>query len=682
MNAAAPVMLPQKKAVAHQTMKHQGDTRGKKTFVQASSQPASCACGGSCPRCQAKTNSLNVSQPHDPAEVEADQVADRVMRISDTSNNGEISTLSTSEPRILRRALNKQASHSDVGPEIKQVLQSSGQPLAGAQRQFMESRFGQDFGDVKIHKDATAAASAEALKARAYTIGNDIVFGAGQYTPENITGKQLLAHELTHVVQQSTTPAQASNRVSELPAITNTREATISRATLTEGGVSAEINYGDLINIPSTDYPSTIVSRYLAYTGITMDPALSARVIALTFSQQEWLLFGLDILSENTTGAPGLSRVQAFERLVERALISTTRGLGTASFAFEHEVLTVSGWFEQAMANGLLPPSPAQQLVIDPLLNPPPSASAPPGGLLDLATLQAELPVLTRARLGLSANDPNNWPGTRVQPLAQVQSVGDVIQAQARVFFSPFSETARDNRWLAAWQYSGNIQSVTTDALGNPAAVTAAERLSLLRNRATGAARDNRAGDSLFSRTNFDADRDAAQFDILLTAMNSDPIVRATLERQFRHTGHLERPSLQVAISTEVSSGVSECDTRWRTVRTLCHELMHSLAHPDFITAIAGSTRFPTGVNFDQVLVEGFAEVLGVQLFNNLIASTDATLLASLTQGVPGACARPTTTVSLGYPPAGPSAELIRAQIGNQRFRAAYFHGQTSLIGL
>lgn len=91
---------------------------------------------------------------------------------------------------------------SGVPPIVHSVLNSSGQPLDPAPRSFMESRFGHDFSQVRIHTDAKAAESARAVNAHVYTVGQDVVFDAGQYMPETIQGKQLLAHELTHVVQQ------------------------------------------------------------------------------------------------------------------------------------------------------------------------------------------------------------------------------------------------------------------------------------------------------------------------------------------------------------------------------------------------------------------------------------------------------------------------------------------------
>jgi hypothetical protein len=86
---------------------------------------------------------------------------------------------------------------------VDEVLRSPGQPVDQATRAFMEPRFGHDFNQVRIHSDARAAESASAVNALAYTVGRDIVFGAGQYRPQTSSGKELLAHELAHVVQQT-----------------------------------------------------------------------------------------------------------------------------------------------------------------------------------------------------------------------------------------------------------------------------------------------------------------------------------------------------------------------------------------------------------------------------------------------------------------------------------------------
>jgi hypothetical protein len=100
---------------------------------------------------------------------------------------------------------------------VREVLHDSGRPLDRRTRGYMESRFGVDFGNVRIHTGDRAEQSARNLNARAYTVGSDVVFSSGKYAPETSSGRKLLAHELTHVVQQSPGAARKAAGVSASP---------------------------------------------------------------------------------------------------------------------------------------------------------------------------------------------------------------------------------------------------------------------------------------------------------------------------------------------------------------------------------------------------------------------------------------------------------------------------------
>jgi outer membrane protein OmpA-like peptidoglycan-associated protein len=93
--------------------------------------------------------------------------------------------------------------HSEVPPIVHEVLRAPGQPLDQETRIFMELRFGHDFSQVRVHTDTKAADSARAVNALAYTVGQNVVFGQGQYSPRTSNGQRLMAHELSHTVQQS-----------------------------------------------------------------------------------------------------------------------------------------------------------------------------------------------------------------------------------------------------------------------------------------------------------------------------------------------------------------------------------------------------------------------------------------------------------------------------------------------
>jgi len=141
------------------------------------------------PTAQVIQTKLKVREPNDEFEQEADRVVDEVMRMPDSEvqrTNGEEDPGPTQPPRSLNG-----------------ILAGSGKPLPDPVRAFFESRFGHDFSRVRVHADAPAAQSARALGARAYTLGHDVVLGGRQYAPETKEGRRLLAHELAHVVQQS-----------------------------------------------------------------------------------------------------------------------------------------------------------------------------------------------------------------------------------------------------------------------------------------------------------------------------------------------------------------------------------------------------------------------------------------------------------------------------------------------
>jgi hypothetical protein len=136
---------------------------------------------------------LTVNAPGDVYEQEADQVAEQVMRMPEPAAgiNAQRAAAGGDTP--------------EVSPEVESHISGSrggGQPLPDGVRGSMESRFGQDFGGVRVHTGAGSAGAARDLNAQAFTTGQDIHFGAGQYRPGTPSGDKLLAHELTHTVQQ------------------------------------------------------------------------------------------------------------------------------------------------------------------------------------------------------------------------------------------------------------------------------------------------------------------------------------------------------------------------------------------------------------------------------------------------------------------------------------------------
>ncbi|MDO6416128.1 DUF4157 domain-containing protein [Sphingomonas sp. BIUV-7] len=108
----------------------------------------------------------------------------------------------TTSTKLHRRSDGNTSARETPSSLVRDVLGTPGQALGEATRAFFEPRFGQDLGEVRIHTDNMAFESARAVNALAYTVGNDIVFGQAQYSPNTMAGQRLLAHELAHTVQQ------------------------------------------------------------------------------------------------------------------------------------------------------------------------------------------------------------------------------------------------------------------------------------------------------------------------------------------------------------------------------------------------------------------------------------------------------------------------------------------------
>lgn len=162
---------------------------------------------------------LSISTPGDESEQEADRFAEQVMRqpkpqLQRTCTEGESGSKcqdekpeDKDEQLQPKRVGSNASSNTPVPGSVNAVLASPGQPLDSAARAFMEPRFGHDFSRVRVHTDAMAAQSARDVNALAYTVGQNLVFDRGQYEPGTEAGKRLLAHELTHVIQQGSSLA-------------------------------------------------------------------------------------------------------------------------------------------------------------------------------------------------------------------------------------------------------------------------------------------------------------------------------------------------------------------------------------------------------------------------------------------------------------------------------------------
>jgi hypothetical protein len=138
-----------------------------------------------------------VSQPTDPHEQEAEQVARSVTDGCDGCDEAE-PCADCADRNVVHRA-SREASAADASPSPDAL--AAGRPLDTGTRTWFEGRLGAPLDEVRIHTGRAPAESARRLNARAFTIDNDVAFGEGEYSPGTTAGKRLLAHELTHVIQ-------------------------------------------------------------------------------------------------------------------------------------------------------------------------------------------------------------------------------------------------------------------------------------------------------------------------------------------------------------------------------------------------------------------------------------------------------------------------------------------------
>jgi hypothetical protein len=250
---------------------------------------------------------LTINQPTDKFEQEADRVADTVMRMpmereeeqlqrQPMKEEEELQRQQLEEEEVQRQAVEEmeelqrqpmeeeeeevqmQSIKEDeeeaqmksagggehlVTPRVQSRidgLKGGGQPLPKSTRAFFEPRFGSDFSSVRVHADTQAGDMARSVNARAFTVGRNVVFGAGQYSPETTEGKKLLAHELTHTIQQRSGSSELNRTIQLTPV-----PATINGVAMTK---RSSVNDTNLENVV-TDVLKRVIKTPIG--GVNLD---------------------------------------------------------------------------------------------------------------------------------------------------------------------------------------------------------------------------------------------------------------------------------------------------------------------------------------------------------------------------------------------------------------------------
>jgi len=234
---------------------------------------------------------LKISKPDNPYEKEADRVAEKIVNMpladsKDISLQKDQDTLNRKctkcemekeeEELIIHRKVQSSSSAyleppDEIVQKIDPIKTSEGSSLDYSTRNFMEPRFGFNFGDVRIHTDSNASKANASINARAFTMGNDIYFNHGEYNPETTQGRKLLAHELTHVVQQTGEQNQLSFETNSLK--TSTLGASLSQPILENNMMYLDFiaNSGEHISVMNFTHDSNTLLPSWSCVGEELD---------------------------------------------------------------------------------------------------------------------------------------------------------------------------------------------------------------------------------------------------------------------------------------------------------------------------------------------------------------------------------------------------------------------------
>lgn len=258
-----------------------------------------CACGnhtaagGECTECAKKGTGLQrklaIGASNDPLEQEADRVADQVMALPAHS------AASGAPPRIQRFSGQSSGEIGEAPASVDQALASPGRPLEPQLRRDMEQRFGHNFSRVRVHSGAAAEQSAREVNAHAYTVGHNIVFGAGRFAPGAQEGRRLIAHELTHVVQQGAAPGAATHSPAEAGGGA-TEAGDLRTSRFSERGWLQRKPKGGKDSPKTEDCPPM-------EPGEREEAAKAQLRLVERIPQQEWLIYGFPIGGTEISGA-------------------------------------------------------------------------------------------------------------------------------------------------------------------------------------------------------------------------------------------------------------------------------------------------------------------------------------------------------------------------------------------
>ena len=684
---------------------------------------------------------LRIGQPNDKYEREADRVADQVLRLPEPQPqhacacSGGCSKCSN-EQGVLKQPQTKQikANNIVVPAIIQQAIHSPGKALEPSTLKFMESRLGHDFSQVRVHNGRHADVAARALRARAFTLGHNLVFAAGHYAPYAATGRRLLAHELTHIVQQTALATGAP------PLLQRQETAQAQQGWLPELDQILPRGVGLLTHIDRVTMLVDIFGTHALEEHVRLIHA-HAQARQLTLSHG---VPGIVALYDTRYGrqldvAAARRTLMVQNTRYQRASLNRLRLVGPSGPASlpDADLARELGYeLDPSSRPAPAPPAPhSPPGAPAPPPSPPPARvlwdgrTGAPGAAAARATMQAELftafdaylthfrpttvAALARPRVAFTA--PAVAPGTSGPVPTGVVDIANqaraVLEARYATTMDSAATSPRQIQDRAVRQASNpgqNIFDVSSEAdrrtLTGVADLAPGVAWWLFENDVPGAAGapgSRRFASEILAAHNYSTqDPGAEQFRWDVARAYAAASTLAPNNRRqlidYRMTGLSERGTRGITLQSSFDPGSnrnrSELWKRWQIFQTATHESLHLRTHPAFVAAEQGRGT----------MKEGFVEMFTIATLNkDILPRVRAGRVEPLRRTVEGALspATPDTTLITNrvtppqYTAHRERAERIRdggtpvggaahAGIGEAGVRAAFFQGHVEYLGL
>jgi LysM repeat protein len=637
---------------------------------------------------------LSIGSADDPLEQEADVIADTIMRMPQSPFVQRKCAQCEEEEKLQMKPLASsitpfiQTKGADGGTASDAVTQKinatrgSGSNMDRPTQSFMESRFGTDFSIVKIHTGDDAVQMSRELNAQAFTVGSDIYFNSGKYNPSSHSGKHLLAHELTHTVQQGGSVARKIQK--RIGGDDPIHGPVLDRFSAETGAPR------DTANAHSPEYENWIIgSPVLNSLGqvsglanlldaanlLTVAQLRAARAMLPISSIANINLVSIVIRSVLLTKSPAdTNPVQS------ASLVADIRGLPAAQSQQINQFINTNqsrASLSPDLMGGTRTVTPLQHANIDAVLNPGASVSSsgvvtaptPSAGCADgtyATQMRAAVVPLIRSRAStfnaLRANPA-------ALPIASMGPIANVAQQEVENRFRPY------------------LNATTTG--GSGFALGSSRAASLIQDQSTTTQWQNQGGRRGWVQYWMNTDGESvnnthhcgsAVFNAVKESIADDAALQADIDAAVQSWPAEATNGIHMQPYVAASQLRSY---RWDVFTTIIHEYIHVLRHPNF--AAAQSQVNPSGL---QILKEGMDDLLRHDVWDSTAGNLEGRVAQAAyapNRLIIEGAAYPFDATQVVYHQDYPQltqARQIEAQVGINNIKAAYFLGQVELIGL